>query len=104
MGVELCGGRRDGRLDPVCVFLSHLVMGGRLRPCSILGGPSVLGLPVDCGRIKDCTGIAVGFWIGILQSCRNGTTDGPPGLALFYIWRAVGSPIATDCTRISELC
>ena len=79
-------------------------MGGRLRPCSILGGPSVLGLPVDCGRIKDCTGIAVGFWIGILQSCRNGTTDGPPGLALFYIWRAVGSPIAVDCTRILELC
>ena len=58
----------------------------------------------DCRWIVGGLRIAVGFWIGIQQSCRNGTTDGPPGLALFYIWRAVGSPIATDCTRISELC
>ena len=27
------------------------------RPCSILGGPLVLGLPVDFGRIADCVGI-----------------------------------------------
>ena len=59
---------------------------------------------MDCGRIKDCTGIAVGFLIGILQSRRNGTTDGPAGPSLFYIWRAVGSPIAVDCTGILELC
>ena len=58
----------------------------------------------------DCAGSdRVATSNAIPQSDRNGSTRGPPDPTLFYIWRAVGSCIATgfsglrlDCVGITD--